>query len=178
MTLAVALAIPRLASRQLSPRRRPSRTSPTLHSARHSSTRKTDETSRSESDDPVCRPIRRLLFPASLFRLSFHSPARPNLWKRSSGRSRLRGTVVSGRFRARKLVGSNRYSKCFFAGAQCPAIMALSRFRSRLSGRRGRVAYPTGRYVDGRTQAPLAKIARRRRRLGRRPTRPPKPRRV
>jgi hypothetical protein len=34
--------------------------------------RKTDETSRSESGDPVCRPIRRLLFRLSLFRLSFH----------------------------------------------------------------------------------------------------------
>ena len=35
------------------------------HSAQHFvNARKTDEASRSESDDPVCRPIRRLLFPA------------------------------------------------------------------------------------------------------------------
>ena len=60
----------------------------------------------------------------------------------------------SGRFRARKLVGSSRYSKCFFAGAQCPAIMALSGFRSRLSWRRARVAYPTDRYVGGRIASP------------------------
>jgi len=124
--LSMTLAIPRRAFRQHSPRRRLCRRSPTLHSARHFvNARKTDETSRSESGDPVCRPIRRLLFPASLFRLSFHEPARPNLWKLglwklSSGRSRLRGTNVSGRFRARKLVGSSRYSKCFFAGGAMP----------------------------------------------------------
>src|SRR5580700_1002119 len=34
-----------------------------------------------------------------------------------SGRSGQRGALISGRFRARKLVGSGEHSKCFFAGA-------------------------------------------------------------
>ncbi len=159
MTLAVALAIPRLASRQHSPRRR--RLPPVANS-----------TSRAQSSMRA-KPMKllglNLTIPFAVrsggccFRLRcsgsrFHSPARPNLGKRSSGRSRLRGTVVSGRFRARKLVGSVRHSKCFFAGAQCPAIMALRswpcdhrrgiiadhgrvRFRRRVSWRRERAAY-------------------------------------
>ena len=73
--------------------------------------RRTDETSRSESGDPVCRPIRLLLF-----RLSFHLDLRCQAsQERCSGRSRRRGTIISGRFRDDKLVGSSRFSKCFFA---------------------------------------------------------------
>jgi len=43
-----------------------------LTSATFMNARGADETSRSESCDPVCRPIR-----LSLFRLSFHLPALP-----------------------------------------------------------------------------------------------------
>jgi hypothetical protein len=84
-----------------------------LTNARH-----TDETSRSESGDPVCRPIRLVLF-----RLSFHLDLRCQASQEGrSGRSRRRGTIISGRFRFGKLVGSGRFSKCFF-GCFCDGHM-------------------------------------------------------
>jgi hypothetical protein len=81
-------------------------------------------TSRSESGDPVCR-----LFRLSLSRLSLHlaCAAKPlrgtHLIKGRSWRSRLRGTIISGRFRNRKLVASGGHSKCFFA-AFLPCVNA------------------------------------------------------
>jgi hypothetical protein len=88
---------------------------------------KTDETSRSESDDPVCRPIRLLLFRFSLFRLSSHlACAAETSRSKAPGVQGCAAPIVSGRFRAGKLVGSRRYSKCFFAGVQCFAVMTLS----------------------------------------------------
>ena len=101
----------------------------------------TDERLGMNGGDPVCR----------LFRLSlsgFRSllglrcqPLGAELLKACSGHSRRRGTIISGRFRGRKLVGSGRYSKCFFAGApnafcgvQCFALMPVCL-------QRGRVAY-------------------------------------
>jgi len=119
--------------------------------------RKTDETSRSESDDPVCRPIRRFLFRLSLFRLSFHLACAAKPLGAELRASRLRGTIVSGRFRARKLVGSSRYSKCFFAGVQCFAIMTRPWPLCRIFWRRGHAAHLAGRYAEGRAQGPLAK---------------------
>ena len=162
-----------------SPRRRPCRTSPNFHRARRSSVRaKPMKLLGLKSDDPVCRPIRRLLFPASLVPalVSLACAAKPleaELRAFEAARHR-----CFGRFRARKLVGSDRYSKCYFAVGQCPAIMALSGFRSRVSGRQGRVAYLKGRHAGRRAQGPPAKIARRRFRPGRCRVRPPRRLRV
>jgi hypothetical protein len=50
-------------------------------------------------------------------------PFGANSWSSAPGLSGQRGTLISGRFRGRKLVGSGRYSKCFFAGVQCSPFM-------------------------------------------------------
>ena len=107
--------------------------------ARHlTNARRTDEASRFESGDPVCRPIR-----LSLFRLSFHLACAANLlrgtflYEGHSWCSRRRGTIISGRFRRRKLVGSGRYSKCYFAAflpgpnapRSCPFCRSCRGFR-------------------------------------------------
>jgi hypothetical protein len=79
--------------------------------------RVTDETSRSESGDPVCRPIRLLLssYPPSLR----CRPQRAMLRVFSATRQpSYRADSV-----AAKLICSARYSKCFFAGVQCLALM-------------------------------------------------------
>jgi len=46
---------------------------------------------------------------------ALHLACAADLWEGRSGRSRRRGIIVSGRFRASKLVGSSQYSKRFFA---------------------------------------------------------------
>jgi hypothetical protein len=120
----------------------------------------TDEISRSESDDPVCRPIRRFLFRLSLFRLSFHLACAAKPLGAELRVSRLRGTIVSGRFRACKLVGSNRYSKCFFAGVQCCAVMTQPRRFCHILQRRGHAAYRTNRPAEGKAQGPPVKTTR------------------
>jgi hypothetical protein len=78
-------------------------------------------TSRSKCGDPVCRPIRLSLstWPALL-------TAGTQPLELCSGRSGQRGTLISGRFRAGKLVGSGQYSKSFFAGVQCSGLMPFS----------------------------------------------------
>src|SRR5262245_25093060 len=104
-------------------------------------------------------------FRLSLFRLSFSlacaaKPLEAELRAFEAARHGCFGPIP-----CRKLVGSSRYSKYFFAEAQCPAIMAQSRFRSRVLWRQGREAYPEGRYLRRPMQGRLAKIVRRPRRL-------------
>jgi hypothetical protein len=83
----------------------------------------TDETlglhSQPECGDPVCRPIR-----LSQFNFAGFADLRKALSAICSGPTGQRGTIISGRFRGCKLVGSSRHSKHFFAGLQCLAIMA------------------------------------------------------
>ena len=149
---------------QPSPAALPRRRQP-LVSARHFiNARRTDETSRSESGDPVCRPIRGFFAVPALVSPGLRGQTSR---KRSSGRSRRRGTIVSGRFRARKLVGSGRYSKCFFAGVQCFADHDPARLDVTLFWRRARAAYPS-RSVRGRRgrKARCANKRRRRRLAG------------
>src|SRR6202049_837923 len=88
----------------------------------------TDERLGMNGGDPVCR-----LFQLSLsgFRSLLGLRCQPlgaELLKAGSGHSRRRGTIISGRFRGRKLVGSGRYSKCFFAGAPSAFCGAPSAF--------------------------------------------------
>ena len=170
----MTLAIPRLAFRQHSPRRRLCRRSPTLTARNISSMRaKPMKLLGLNLTIPFAVRSGGCCFRLSLFRLSFSLACAAKPLEAELRALRLRGTVVSGRFRARKLVGSGRYSKYFFAEAQCPAIMAQSRFRSRVLWRRGREAYLEGRYLRRPMQGRPAKIVRRPRRLGRRPVRPP-----
>ncbi len=89
----------------------------------------TDERLGMNGGDPVCRLFRLSL---SGFR-SLAGPALPTSGSRTpnkacSGHSRRRGTIISGRFRGGKLVGSGRYSKCFFAGAPSAFCRGSKRF--------------------------------------------------
>ncbi len=89
------------------------------------------ELSRSESGDPVCRPIRLSL---SSYRLPAFAycpglrcrPLRANSRSYALRRSGQRGTLISGRFRGRKLIGSGQLSKCFFAGVHCLSFMPVN----------------------------------------------------
>ncbi len=80
-----------------------------------------------------------------------------SLWEPISGSFApgLQGSAapIQGRFRARKLVGSECYSKRFFAGVQCPALMPLFQ-------QQGRAARHSDRHGAAGAQALRQQIVR------------------
>jgi hypothetical protein len=114
--------------------------------------------SRSESGDPVCRPIRLSL---SSFRFSACLRRRPLGAKllramlrafRAARRPSYRADSVNG-----KLVGSGRHSKCFFAGVQCSRLMPV--YRNFLATRARGTPLRSDRGGDGASPAPCNNAA-------------------
>ena len=75
---------------------------------------------------------------------ALHWACTANLWEPISESQSLRAMLrafkatrhhISGRFRGGKLVGSDRHSKCFFAGVQCSTLMPRFQQRGRAARR-------------------------------------------
>jgi hypothetical protein len=68
---------------------------------------------------------------------AIHYACAADLYEGRFWRSRRRGAIMSGRFLPRKLVGSGKHSKRFFAGVQYRPLMPLPA----LFAQEGRVAH-------------------------------------
>ncbi len=106
-----------------------------MRAAFRTNPRRADETSRSESGDPVCRPIRL----CSGFRCSPGlrcQPLRGTLWAFKAARHAHVGPIPCAQASPFRQIFQVLFC-CFFAGAQCRPLMPLCPFRRGFPGEQG-----------------------------------------